>query len=202
MEKAPQQTVSTAVHDDAWLLQQVASGSKDAYKTLFIRYQPILFRYLQPFKSVEDPDEVIQDIFLKLWIKKEALTAIHSFQQYIFRMARNRLLDKQKSTRARQQRETAITPTIPGNESSILQAVEYKEFYTHALQVICRLPQRQRRIYELSVFHDLSLEEIGKALGISKAVVIKQLYLANKAVRREVQKFIHLLLLILLCCFL
>lgn len=174
---------------DEDLLQQLATGSMAAFQLLYKRYQPLLHRYLQPFSVVEEPDEVIQDIFLKFWWKRESLTAVRSVPQYLFRMARNRLLDLHRSNRARQQRETATSTGLEPEQNSVLES---KEFYEYALRAIARLPERQRLIYEMNVFQDLSLDEIATELGLSKSVVIKQLYLANKSVRGEVKKFSHL----------
>lgn len=183
-------TVSeTCMPADDELLQQLTTGSMAAFQLLYKRYQPLLHRYLQPFSIVEEPDEVIQDIFLKLWWKRESLTAVRSVPQYLFRMARNRLLDLHRSNRARQQRETATSAGLEAAENS---ALESKEFYEYALRAIARLPERQRLIYEMNIFQDLSLDEIASTMGLSKSVVIKQLYLANKSVRGEVKKFSHL----------
>lgn len=177
---------------DEELIQQLSAGSIAAFQLLYKRYQPLLHRYLQPFRMVEEPDEVIQDIFLKLWTKRFSLTAVRSLPQYLFRMARNRLLDLHKSNRARQERESA-THTASGQDQPTLSSpLESKEFYEYALKAIAKLPERQRIMYEMSVFQDRSLDEIATAMGLGKSVVIKQLYLANKTVRGEVKKFSHL----------
>lgn len=181
--------IDTPMPEDHQLLQQLSQGSITAFKWLYQRYQPVLHRYLQPFRMVEDPDEVVQDIFLKLWTKRESLTAIRRFDQYLFRMARNRLLDLHKSNRARHQRETESQPASEPTAGFSVSKLEHKEFYEFALRAIAQLPERQRIIYELSVFNDQSLDEIAEQLGLSKSVVIKQLYLANKFVRGEVKKF-------------
>jgi RNA polymerase sigma factor (sigma-70 family) len=177
---------------DEELIQELTQGSMAAFQLLYKRYQPVLQRYLQPFRMVEEPDEVIQDIFLKLWTKRASLTAVRSFPHYLFRMARNRLLDLHKSNRARLQRETATSPALEREQLSMPSPLESKEFYEYALRAIARLPERQRTIYEMSVLQDRSLDEIATILGLSKSVVIKQLYLANKTVRGEVKKFSHL----------
>lgn len=197
MENDQLHTDARSVKEETWLLQQLALGSKEAYMILYQRYQPVLQRYLYPFKTVEEPAEIIQDIFLKIWIKREALTAVRSFEQYIFRMARNRLLDLQKSNKARHHRETDVQPALNGHHSPAEERLEYKEFYEYAVNAIGKLPERQRRIYELSVFQDHSLDEISQRLGLSKSVVVKQLYLATRFVRREVQKYTPLLLLLI-----
>lgn len=177
---------------DEELIQQLSDGSIAAFQQLYQRYQPLLYRYLQPFRMVEEPDEVIQDIFLKLWTKRASLTAVRSLPQYLFRMARNRLLDLHKSNRARQQRETDTHTASEQHQPQLSSPLESKEFYEYALKAIARLPERQRIMYEMSVFQDRSLDEIAEAMGLGKSVVIKQLYLANKAVRGEVKKFSHL----------
>ncbi|NML23892.1 sigma-70 family RNA polymerase sigma factor [Pseudoflavitalea sp. G-6-1-2] len=175
--------------EDDQLLQQLSQGSITAFKCLYQRYQPVLHRYLQPFRMVQDADEIVQDIFLKLWLKRKSLTSIRRFDQYLFRMARNRLLDLHKSNRARLQRETESHPTSEAATAFNFNKLEHKEFYEFALRAIAQLPERQRIIYELNVFQDHSLDEIAEQLGLSKSVVIKQLYLANKFVRGEVKKF-------------
>lgn len=177
---------------DEELIQQLSDGSIAAFQQLYQRYQPLLHRYLQPFRMVEEPDEVIQDIFLKLWTKRASLSAVRSLPQYLFRMARNRLLDLHKSNRARQQRETATHTAPEQHQPQLSSPLESKEFFEYALKAIARLPERQRIIYEMSVFQDRSLDEIAEAMGLGKSVVIKQLYLANKTVRGEVKKFSHL----------
>jgi len=178
-----------AMPPDEDLIQQLSAGSMAAFQMLYKRYQPLLHRYLQPFSMVEEPGEVIQDIFLKLWAKRASLTTVKSVSHYLFRMARNRLLDLHKSNRARHERETATSTAF---ESTLNSPLESKEFYEYALRAIAKLPERQRIIYEMNVFQDRSLDEIASALNLSKSVVIKQLYLANKTVRGEVKKFSHL----------
>lgn len=178
-----------AMPPDEDLIHQLSEGSMAAFQLLYKKYQPLLHRYLQPFRMVEEPDEVIQDIFLKLWMKRESLTSVRSVSQYLFRMARNRLLDLHKSNRARQERETTTSTAF---EPSLTSPLESKEFYEYALRAIAKLPERQKIIYEMNVFQDRSLDEIATTLNLSKSVVIKQLYLANKTVRGEVKKFSHL----------
>jgi len=50
---------------ETFLLHRLAEGNAEAYATLYKRYQPKLSRFLYPFRNVEDPREIIQDIFMK-----------------------------------------------------------------------------------------------------------------------------------------
>ncbi|MFT3826610.1 MAG: sigma-70 family RNA polymerase sigma factor [Chitinophagaceae bacterium] len=175
--------------DENVLLQKLPDGDVDAFSLLYKKYQPKLRVFLYPFKAVEDPEEVIQDIFLKIWVKRETLAGLQSFEQYLFRMAKNRVLDLLKSNEARRRRELQWQQHSDDAIADGFNIQEYKEFHRFALEAIRNLPPRQQQIYTLRVFEDLSLDEIGEVMNVSKAVVTKQLYLATKAVRKEVAKF-------------
>jgi RNA polymerase sigma-70 factor (ECF subfamily) len=172
--------------DEELLLQQLADGSVNAFTSLYKRYQPRLLRLLQPFRDIEDPEEIIQDIFLKLWQKRESLPAVRSIEFYLYRMARNRLIDIRRSKIARLNR-MPLMPVADGEDT--INLIEYKEFYTGLQRILDTLSARQRLIYRLSVLHDKSLDEIAAETHLSKSVVIKQLYLANKTVRAALQKY-------------
>jgi RNA polymerase sigma factor (sigma-70 family) len=171
--------------DETLLLERLADGDVGAFTTLYKRYQPALLRLIAPFRDIEDPEEVIQDIFLKLWLKRESVTGLRSVEFYLYRMARNRLIDLRRSKRTRLARERAVFMEVVKDDTGAL--VDYKEFYERVLQMLERLPERQRRIYQLNVFLDWSLDEIAEELQLSKAVVIKQLYLANKSIRAQLR---------------
>jgi len=175
--------------DDTILLQQLAEGSEQAFSELYKIYQPKLSRFLHPFRHAEDPKEIIQDIFLKIWEKRDALIAVRSVEQYLYRMAKNRLLDLQKSSRARRDRESSVQQYVQEETVSAFEPAEYKELNEHAARAIDALNQRQQMIYRMRMFDDLSLDEISEKLSLSKAVVIKQLWLANKSVREHMKKY-------------
>src|SRR5690606_31281038 len=102
----------------------------EAFVALYKKYQPKLSRFLYPFTGVDDAKEIVQDIFLKIWEKREALISIRSLEQYLYRMARNRMLDLEKSRRAREKRELAVQEKHQG-PSVVFQHTEYKEVFTH-----------------------------------------------------------------------
>lgn len=178
---------NSSLKDELLLVRRLQEGDREAFAELYRFYQPRLERFLLPFKDISDPESIIHDVFLKLWFRREALVGLRSFENYIFRMAKNRLIDLRRSEQARASREKSIrfgedVSPAPYN------LLEYKEFYEVALEAIGRLPERQQQIYRLSVFQNYSLDEIAAEMNVSKAVVIKQLYLAARFVRSELRK--------------
>src|SRR5258708_84460 len=77
------------------LLQQAALGSREAYAALYQHYLPKLYKYLcEIIRSKEDTEEILQDVFLKLWENKEELVKVKALNGYLFRMARNKLMNR------------------------------------------------------------------------------------------------------------
>src|ERR1700744_1690036 len=91
---------------ESQLLQEAAGGSREAYAMIYQHYLPKLYKYLfDILRSKQDTEEILQDLFLKLWEKKEELAKVTTLNSYLFRVARNRLMNyydhqkvKQKAT--------------------------------------------------------------------------------------------------------
>jgi RNA polymerase sigma factor (sigma-70 family) len=136
-----------------------------------------------------DPEEVIQDIFIKLWIKREAMITLRSLEPYLYQMAKNRLIDLHKGRSAREKYEMAYGGHTASIEERSHQDLEFKELNFLAIKAINTLSDRQRRIYQLYIINDLSIDEITHALHLSKSVVKKQLYYASRIVRDYMRQY-------------
>ncbi|WP_341835873.1 sigma factor [Chitinophaga pollutisoli] len=78
-------------------LQEVARGNETAFRDLFLQYADHLYAYIwQLTKSRELAEEVVQDIFLQIWISREALAEVRNFRNYLFVIARNHALNAMK----------------------------------------------------------------------------------------------------------
>jgi RNA polymerase sigma-70 factor (family 1) len=178
-----------ALIDESQLLQQLADGSQEAFTSLFKHYQPKLYYYLLPFTegSNHHPEEIIQDIFVTIWFKREAFIGIQSFEFYLYRMARNRLLDIYRGEISRQKNEALFVQRFDSQDNRTENEIKFKEYHAIALKAINLLPERRRQIFELSTQQDLSLDEIADQLDLSKDVIKKQLYLANRSIREYIR---------------
>src|SRR5690606_35014249 len=114
---------------------------------LYELYVPRIYKYLFPFsnQSKEDTEEVIQEIFLKIWIRKEKLSDIESFASYLFRMAKNQLLDQYQ----RQGTYQRILQFIKSEEevSTVHEKVVYDEYYKIAQVALRKLSPQRRKIF-------------------------------------------------------
>jgi RNA polymerase sigma-70 factor (ECF subfamily) len=186
-----QKNIRSLLADEPLLLQRTADGDREAFAQLYSYYVPLLYKLLYPLtnENKQDADEIIQEIFLTIWEKKEVLIAIQSFQAYIFRMGRNMLVSrfrkekvKQRYYREIENKQAAHAEPAPDPD---LLLVEYK---TLVMEAIGCLPPRQKEVFILRTEADLSLKEIARTLQISLPAVKKSLYTAIRGIRTHLHK--------------
>src|SRR5690606_2274234 len=132
---------------------------------------------------------ILQDIFVKLWEKKERLTIITSFRSYLFRMARNHVLNYFRGAKIRiQTEELSERAEKQSGSATAADPLLYKQYYKLARQAIDLLPERRKRVFLLNLEEDLSQQEIADELGVSKSAVKQHLYHAARFVRKYLQK--------------
>lgn len=176
---------------DIVLLQQVSEGNRTAYQQLFEYYLPKLIHYLEPLLQYTEIDyqDVVQDIFIRIWEKKETLLLVKSFDKYLFRMAKNRCLDLLRSREARERHLQGYRLIRQGDEIVINDPdLLYDQYYQLAIKAIATLSSKLQTVFLLSTQEELSLDQIARQLSLPKETVKKRLYLAGRHVRAYLNK--------------
>jgi RNA polymerase sigma-70 factor (ECF subfamily) len=191
--------------DEQFLLQRTAEGDREAFSQLYSHYVPLLYKLLFPLtnESKQDTDEIIQEIFIKIWEKKEVLIAIHSFQAYVFRMGRNMLVSQYRKRKANKRLYDELGQQSDGVTNQPADDILFIEYQAIAHDAIALLSPRQREVFELRTKEDLSLNEIAAHLQITLSAVKKNLYAAIGFIKtrlREEGGWLISLLACLLCC--
>lgn len=142
--------------------------------------------------------EIIQDVFVKVWLKKETFAAIESFEYYLYRMSRNRLLDICRSRKSRKKNESLYLTQAADSTDQLADELAFREYHRVARQAIDLLPDRRRMIFDLMTEQDLSAGEVASMMGLSIAVIKKQLFFANQFIRDYIRQHGDISLLIIL----
>ncbi len=165
------------------LLNKSALGDRHAFSVLYTTQLSGLTKYLNLFNpSPEDNEEIIQDVFLRIWEKKEKLAGIESFRAYVFRASKNQLLDKLRRLQLEKKVLLLMAPDTEDSGVRIDDELCYEEYQSVAGRAIERLTDKRSCIFELRTTEGLSLDEIADKLKISKSVVKKQYYAASSSV--------------------
>ena len=185
------------------LVLALKGGDQLALKTLYGLYSGKLYHYsLKICKSPALAEDVVQDVFIKIWEKRASLNADHAFQSFLFTITRNRLLDLIKRAARESEIFSEIARHMPSGQRQVEQKLAYQECNTLVQQAINKLPNQRQLIFRLSREEGLTYAEIAQRLGITKGTVNIQIVKALKSIRdyldmKEAEIFVCLLLLFL-----
>lgn len=184
-------------YDEKVLLLQIAEGDEIAFRHLFDFYKERLFTFAFGLThSKVDAEEIVQDIFLKLWESRTTLSTIIYPQSYIYTMARNRALDLLASTGRNQKLIQKVWANITQSEELTEHILQAKESQQLIYQAVAELTEKKQQIFELSRNDGLSHDEISNLLGISKQTVKNNLSEALKQIKLYLERHSALLALI------
>lgn len=182
------------------LLQQVACGSEQAFRQLFMCYHQWLISHIFRLTgSMAQAEEVAQDVFLKLWMNREVLAGIHKFKPYLFVLSRNHAVNVLKKTikerMRRQEWEEEHAIQLPNEDEPTVT------LYTLLDEAIDQLPEQQRKVYMLSRYEQLTYTEISDKMNISRETVKKYIQIAIASITAFIKRKIADLKLLLFFLF-
>ncbi len=174
---------------DEQLIERVKASDNEAFRLLFEKYQPILFRNaLHSLRDADAAHDIVQETFVRVWQKRSSLKPNLSFLAYIFRISRNLVLDSVKHRNVRIKFEGEVSQTSSAGDdpeaSTELNMLEEK-----LAEAARQLPAKCREVFLLSRMEGLSNAEIGKQLGVSVKTVENQITRALKVLRRHLRKY-------------
>lgn len=188
-----------ADHDDVDLVSRIGAGSQAAFEALTRRYQDRIFRLVGRFsRDPQEVEDIVQDVFVKVYRRLETFTFQASFYTWLYRIAVNTATDAAHRTRrnpvhhvedpaawqdqARSSSPGTLESTSPDAE---LLADEVREATRRVLQT---LPDKFRTILILREYEDLAYEEIAQVLDISIGTVESRLFRARARFRDKIQR--------------
>jgi RNA polymerase sigma-70 factor (ECF subfamily) len=176
---------------DAELVRRIRAGDERALETVFKAHYAGMASFVQRFvRSPDLAEELVQDVFLKLWSKREQLAEIETFRTYLFRAARNTALNYLRRAKLeRRWREEQGTDDDPPTTFAADDETVEQEVAAAVQEAINRLPPRCREIFLLSRDGGLTYAEIARSLEISVKTVETQMGRALKSLRASLHHF-------------
>ncbi|NLR57627.1 RNA polymerase sigma-70 factor [Chitinophaga polysaccharea] len=169
-------------YNERELLLSLAQGEDHAFASVFHHYRhriyAIAFRLLGSASQAED---VVQDIFLKMWLKRGELHEISHFKAYLFTVTRNHIFTSLKLM-ARQQLAASELSATAVNEIKDA-AIIHKEYEQILQRAIAQLSPQQELIYKLSKEEGLKRNEIADRLQLSPETIKVHLANAMRSIR-------------------
>lgn len=174
------------------LLRRIARGDESAYTLVFNHYSKQVFNVAMLYlKDTIPAREVVQEVFLKIWLKREAMPEIEDLTGYLFILTRNHIYDnfKKQATLVKAIDEFGLQQPSTVNDTDH-RLREHQ--YSHLLdKVVARLPPERKKVY-IARKEGMSNEEISLRMNISIHTVKKQMQLAMQTVRSFVKEQLHI----------
>jgi RNA polymerase sigma-70 factor (ECF subfamily) len=175
-------------HNDKELLQRIASGEEQAFTLLFLAYSKLLYPFVSELLgSSSQAEEMIQQTFLNIWLKRDKLREVEHPRAYIFRIAANECyMILRKKILARNYLQQL--PEQNESDEHPIAHLSLQEVQGLIGEAVTQLPQTQRQIFCLSREQQLSVKEIAEKLELSPQTVKNNLTKALKQIRLHLEQ--------------
>lgn len=166
----------------------ISKADQAAFTKLFEHYEPRIFPFvLNITRSEIFAEEIVQELFIKLWTNRSTLVDIDHPRSYIFRMATNRTYNYLKSQARRVLAEERGTVLTLLEENSTEELIDFKQTEDIINKAVDTLPEQQKKVYILSRRLGMSAEEIAEQLNLSPKTVKNHLTEALRSLKLQLQ---------------
>lgn len=172
---------------DIELWDCIKQGNALAFDELYLRYWDKLYKICYWHLLDEDAaKDVVQELFINLWLRKEAIQISQTVDGYLKVAVRNRILNFIKSSTARQRRYQNMAKMLQQEDREVEAAVDPKvrELYVNEIE---KLPQKMKNVFLLNKVYGFSNGEIAEKLSLSEQTVKNQLVTATKRIRDKMK---------------
>jgi RNA polymerase sigma-70 factor (ECF subfamily) len=178
--------------DDRELFERIRAGDSDAFDAVFrAHYASLVGTAERMLRRRDVAEEIVQDVLLELWRRRETLVVDDSLRGYLFRATRNRSLNHLRHGAIERRAEPALIAdhdddVAPGAYGAIVE----EEIDIAVKRAVAELPPRCREVFELSRVQGLRYSEIATTLGISVKTVEAQMGKALRILRERLAQWL------------
>ena len=180
---------------DRILLAALSQGDEEAFDAVFRNYYPkIKFFATRLCGDEAEGENIAQDLFMQLWIRRDRLTDIQHLENYIYTMAKRASFDQIRRSLLR--RRARLDTPAEASDDALDDELHCKELMARIRQEVEHMPKQRRRIFLMSRYEGLTNEQIAQELGLSKRTVETHITLALQQLR-QFMPLLELLTLVL-----
>ena len=171
-------------HDERELLSLLKQGNEQAFEKIYKLYSSRLFgNVFKMVKSETTTQEILQDVFIKIWNNRASIDLDKSFRSYLFRIAENKVYDFFRKASRDKKIQAQLFATATEEYEHIETMIHRKENALLLQRAIDSLSPQRQQIFRLIKLDNKSYEEVSRQLGISVSTISDHIVKANKAIR-------------------
>ncbi|MCG8578597.1 MAG: RNA polymerase sigma-70 factor [Bacteroidales bacterium] len=156
------------------LVKKLSKGDVKAFDKLFELYSSRLYAFaLKYLKSDVDAEGLVQEVFIKIWKKREELKPEKSFKSYLFTIAFNQIKKQFEKRQMIYGMVDVLAPDLADNSTE--KSIFYRSVLHQIIDLLNELPEKKRKIFEMSRFEGLPSKEIAHRIGLAPKTIDNQI---------------------------
>lgn len=145
---------------------------KSAVDKLFNYYYPRLYHFSKSILKIEtEIDDILQEVFVKIWLNRHKISNAETFNSYIFTIAKNEVLNLIRSNVRNQTFREELFRQSVAEEYQLQNQLEFNEIKNGIDKIVASLPEKRQQVFNLSRNEGLSNKEIAQQLNISEKTI-------------------------------
>lgn len=189
--------ISTAFDNEA-IIQLLAKRDENAFEQVFKTYYKKLHAYVCTILKEEAfAEEIVQQVFFKLWERAGNITISGSVAAYLYRAVHNESLNHIKHQKVKANHQLHVAYSMKDHATAAPKTLQAKELEKKIQDTLNELPEQCRTIFQMSRFEEMKYREIADTLGLSVKTVENQVSKALKILREKLSEYLPLLFIFL-----
>lgn len=171
-------------NDNSILLKRIAEGDEQAFGQLFYCYSSIMHAFALKFtKSTDTAEEIVQEIFLKIWLNRDKLEYVENIKAYLYKYVSNACLSHIRKTLKESKNIDGYGLQQDQSSNNTLDTIALNDVSRLIKIAVEKLPSQRKKIYYLSRVQGKTIPEIAELLNLSTNTVKNTLVSALKNIR-------------------
>lgn len=201
LEKIPKivssKSMMIMMGEDEIRFKNVQLGDENAFEILFKTYYARLCYYANSLtEDINEAEEIVQNMFLQIWEKRENINLEASFKSYIYKAVKNRCLNYLRNKKLKSG-HLSVIKMDEGDSFDANDALHLEEIHDKLYEVLEELPPKCKQIFQMSRMEGLKHQEIANQLDLKVKTVENQIGIALKYLRSNLTEYLHSLVFLL-----
>ncbi len=178
------------LHNESVLVREMQDGSEEAFTILYMHYSPLLYtNILKMVRDTDTAEEIVQELFVRIWQKREKIGMTENFSGYMFRIAQNLVLDFYRKMQRDRSLLNKFRLLVIEQQDSEEEDFKMSQSSGQLKKAIDQLPPQQKKVFELVKLEGHTYKNAAVILGISPLTVKEYIVTANKSIRNYLAKY-------------
>jgi RNA polymerase sigma-70 factor, ECF subfamily len=173
------------------LIEGIKRGDKSIYSLVFLKYYSDLVLFAHTFlRDKNSSEELVQDVFLRLWEGRDTLSIMSSLKSYLLRSVQNKCIDYLRHIKIESEYSRVILNNRIVFENDTINYLLYSDLQIHLQKALDQLPDEITRAFCLNRFEGLTFKEISKNLNIPERTVESRIAKTLGFLREKLKDFL------------